>query len=57
MLQASSFECLSFNPFSFQQDDLIAPEVDEVDGSCSTGAALRHSAFVIDRCEQMEPPS
>ena len=28
MLQASCFECLTFDPFSFQQDDFIAPEVD-----------------------------
>ena len=28
MLQASCFECLSFDPFSFQQDDLVAAEVD-----------------------------
>ena len=28
MFQASSFECLSFDPFSVQQDGLAAPEVD-----------------------------
>ena len=28
MLQAPCFECLTFDPFSFQQDDFITPEVD-----------------------------
>ena len=28
MMQASCFECLSFDPFSFQQDDFVTPEVD-----------------------------
>ena len=26
--QASGFECLAFDPFSFQQDSLATPEVD-----------------------------
>ena len=28
MLQASGFDCVAFDPFSFQQDCLAAPEVD-----------------------------
>ena len=28
VLQAALFECLSFDPFSLQQDGLTAPEVD-----------------------------
>jgi hypothetical protein len=28
MLQASSFDCVAFDPFSLQQDGLTAPEVD-----------------------------
>ena len=27
-MQASCFECLSFDPFSFQQDDFVTLEVD-----------------------------
>ena len=28
VLQASGFDCVAFDPFSFQQDALTAPEVD-----------------------------
>jgi len=30
VMQASCFECLSFDPFSFQQDDFVTLEVDVV---------------------------
>ena len=45
MLQASLFNRLSFDPFSFQQDEFVAPEVDV--GGCNVSQAFMISVMVI----------
>ena len=45
MKQASGFECLVFDPFSFQQDGLAAPKVNI--SRCQVGYALVVSKMVV----------
>ena len=45
MLQATLFECLSFDPFSFQQDGLTASKVDV--GRCEIAEALVVSQVIV----------
>jgi hypothetical protein len=40
MLQASGFDCVAFDPFSFQQDCLAAPEVDVGWGAQDPAASI-----------------
>src|SRR5262247_100866 len=45
VVQASAMDGLSFDPFSFQEDGLAAPEVDV--GRCQVGDALVVSQMVV----------
>ncbi len=45
MVQAALFECVSFDPFSVQQDGLAAPEVDI--GGCEIAEALVVAAMIV----------
>src|SRR3954470_20089376 len=53
MKQASVLDCLSFDPFSFKQDDLAASEVDI--GRSEIGNALVVSEMVIVSDEVADP--
>ena len=52
MLQASLFNRLSFDPFSFKQNEFVAPEVNV--GGCNVAQALVIPVMVVVRDEAFD---
>ncbi len=50
MLQATFLDCVSFDPFSFQQDGLTAPEVDVGRGEIVDALVIAPVVVVRDEC-------
>lgn len=55
VVQAPVFGGLSFDPFSFQQDGLVASEVDV--GGCEIAQALVIALVIVVRDEGLDPVS
>jgi hypothetical protein len=48
VLQASGFDGFAFDPFSFQQDSLAAPEVDVGRGQVADALVVPETIVVVD---------